>query len=301
MRCSLPGLMRTKLFVPASSPTLFQKAMASSADAICFDLEDAVLPERKADARSTLREFLASGFHTRKTILVRVNPVCSAYFPEDLAVVTCPAVSALVLPKVDDPEEARETAQALTALEKERDVTGQIGILATIESPRGLRVAREIADADERVAGLQLGLSDLFEPLGIRRSEEYAAYQVRLQLRLAAGEAGIPCFDSAFTNFRDEDGFTREAAEARNLGFAGKSCIHPGQIAAANRIFSPSADEIAESARIIEAAQRAAIAGAGAFALDGRMIDEPFIRKAEAIVRWAEIIRTMEKNNEKTH
>jgi citrate lyase subunit beta/citryl-CoA lyase len=301
MRCSRPRVMRSKLFVPASSPALFQKALASDADAICFDLEDAVLPERKAEARSYLREFLASGFHTSKTILVRVNHVRSAYFAEDLTAVTYPVVSALVLPKVDDPAETRDVAEALPALEKERGAKGRIGLYATIESPCGLRLARDIAEGNDRIEGLQLGLADLFEPLGIQRSERWVAYQVRFQLRLAAGEAGIPCFDSAFANFKDEDGFVREAVEARSLGFDGKSCIHPGQIAAANRIFSPSTDEIAVSIRIVEAARQASAAGSGAFAFDGRMIDEPFIRRAEAIVQRAEIIRTMERDKEKTH
>jgi len=300
MRCSLPGVMRSKLFVPASSPSLFRKALASDADTICFDLEDAVLPERKTEARSNLRELFAIGFHTSKMILVRVNHVHSAYFAEDLTAVVYPAVSALVLPKVGDSAEARDVADALPALERERGVQRRIAILATIESPRGLRLAREIADGNDRIAGLQLGLADLFEPLGVRRSDGGAAYQVRFQLRLAAGEAGIPCFDSAFANFKDEDGFAREAVEARRLGFAGKSCIHPAQIAAANRIFSPSTDEIAESRRIVEAARQASAIGLSAFALDGRMIDEPFIRRAEAIVRRAEIIRTMERNQEKT-
>jgi citrate lyase subunit beta/citryl-CoA lyase len=229
-----------------------------------------------------------------------VNPVTSPHFPDDLRAMVDPAVCALVLPKVDDPAAVRVVVEALTALEKERGMERRLGILATIESPSGLRLAREIAEEDERIAGLQLGLADLFEPLGVLPSEKGAAYQVRLQLRFAAGEAGIPCFDSAFANFKDEDGFNREAMEARSLGYSGKSCIHPGQIAAANRIFSPGADEIAESIRIVEAARQASAAGSAAFALDGRMLDEPFVKGAEAIVRRAEMIQEMERDQEKT-
>lgn len=290
--------MRSKLFVPAGKPALYRKALDSDADAVCFDLEDSVLPERKAEARGHLRDFFAGGFRTTKMILVRVNAACSPYFAEDLAAVTCSALSALDLPKAGDPAEAAAVAKALAALEQERGVERQIGILATIESPRGLRLAPGLAAENDRIAGLQLGLADLFEPLGIRGSDASSAYQVRLQLRLAAGETGIPCFDSACANFTDEDGFAREAVQARSLGFAGKSCIHPRQIAAANRAFSPTAEEVAQSMRILEAARQASAAGAGAFALDGRMVDEPFIRGAETIVHRARMIANIERHKE---
>lgn len=272
-------IMRSKLFVPASRPEYFHKAVASTADAICFDLEDSVLPAQKAQARNNLREFLVSDFHARQTILVRVNHVRSADFVEDLSAIVLPAVTALVLPKVEDPSEIKDAVEALLGFEKKRNLRHPIAILATIESARGLRLAESIAAADVRVAGLQLGLADLFEPLGIQQSDVAAAHQVRLRLRLAAGDAGIPCFDSAFPNFKDEESFVREAQMARDLGFAGKSCIHPGQIALANRIFSPTPEEIAAAFRCVEAARMAAMDRSGVFALDGRMVDEPFVRR----------------------
>ena len=289
------AVMRSKLFVPADRPALFAKALASAADAICFDLEDSVLPAQRAKARRHLREFLQSGFHTRKLILVRVNHVRSVDFPEDLSAAVCPSMSAVVLPKVEDPSEIKEAAAALGALEKDREVKNPIAILVTIESPRAIRLAESFAEPEGRVIGLQLGLADMFEPLGIQQSESAAAYQIRLQLRLAAGELGIPCFDSAFADFKDEEGFVREAQLARNLGFAGKSCIHPGQVPLANRIFSPSAEETAAAVRCVEAARAAATEGVGAFGLDGRMVDAPFVRRAEAILYFAEKIRTLEE------
>ena len=287
------GIMRSKLFVPACRPASFSKALATDADAICFDLEDMVLPAQKAEARNNLRKFFSSGFRTKQTIMVRVNSVRTAHFAEDLSAAVFPAVSVLTLPKVEDPEEIRETATALLALEKEHKLERAITILATIESPRGLRLADAIAGADARVAGLQLGLADMFEHLGIQQDNAPAAHQVRLRLRLAAGEAGVPCYDTAFPDFKDEEGFAREAMTARSLGFAGKSCIHLGQIAVANRIFSPDAGQIAASSRIVKAARVAAMAGAGSFALDGRMIDEPFVKRAEAILQLAKTLGLM--------
>lgn len=288
-------VMRSKLFVPAGRPALFPKALVSSADAICFDLEDSVLPAQKAKARNLLQEFLGSQFHTRKVILVRVNRVRSADFAEDLSVAVSSRVAMLAIPKVEDPSEIKDAASAIAALEEEHSLKVPIGILATIESARGLRLAASIASADERVVGLQLGVADLFEPLGIHQDEGVASRNVRLQLRLAGGEAGVPCFDSAFAIFKDEEGFVREAQFAKSLGFAGKSCIHPGQIEAANRIFSPSPEEVAAAVRRLDGARAAATDGAGSFAVDGRMVDAPFIRRAEAIVRLAEKIRLLEE------
>lgn len=285
-------LMRSKLFVPASRPALFEKALASDADAICFDLEDSVLPSQKAEARENLREFFSRGPQMKKMVTVRVNAVTSGAFAEDLRVAVAEVVAAVAIPKVDDPSEICEAAAALTKLERERGLQTTMQILPTIESSRGLRLAREIAESDARVAGLQLGLADLFGSLGIRQDDAVAAQQVRFRLRLAAGEASVPCFDSAYTDFRNEEGFAREAMAARSLGFQGTSCIHPSQIAAANGIFSPREDEIAEARRIIEAARQA---GAGAFALDGRMVDAPFVKRAEEVLHLQECIEAQKR------
>ncbi|MES2220297.1 MAG: CoA ester lyase [Acidobacteriota bacterium] len=290
-------VMRSKLFVPADRPALFPKAMASAADAICFDLEDSVLPAQKAKARDLLQEFLASEFHTRKVILVRVNQVRSADFAEDISVAVSPRVAVVALPKLQDPWEIRDTTAALQALEKMRNIEIPIGILATIESARGLRLAASIAAADERVVGLQLGFADMFVSLGIRHDDAMAAHHVRLQLRFAAGEAGLPSYDSVFVNFKNEEGFMREADLARGLGFAGKSCIHPSQIAAANRMFSPSPEEIAAAMCCVDAARSAAAEGAAAFALDGCMIDLPLVRRAEHIIDVAAKIRLLEQSD----
>ena len=284
-------VMRSKLFVPASRPELFAKALVSQADAICCDLEDSVLRARKEEARANLRELFRRELQTKKLVMVRVNEVRSGDFAKDLSAVVSPAVAVVVVPKVGDPEEVRQAAAELGRLETERRLQEPIAILATIESPRGLRLAREIAESDTRVMGLQLGLADMFGPLGIQPDDEGAAQQVRFRMRLAAGEAGVPCFDSAFADFRNEEGFVQEATAARNMGFAGKSCIHPSQIAAANRIFSPSEAEVAEAQRVVDAVRESGTAGAGALALDGRMIDAPYMKRAEAVIQTAEQIR----------
>lgn len=279
--------MRSKLFVPGICPELFPKALHSEADAICLDLEDAVHPDRKAEARANVQFFLQSpsAIHSEKQLVVRVNAVHSAEFSEDISATICPALWAVILPKMEDPKDIEQVSAMLAKLEAQRELQSKIGILPTIESPRGLRLATEIAQANDRVFGLQLGLADLFEPLGIKRSNPTALSQVRLTLRLAAGEAGIDCYDSAFTDIQDLEGFTTEAIAARDLGYAGKSCIHPSQISIANKIFTPTEEELAFAARVLEEAKNATASGTGVFTVDGQMIDRPFIQRAEAILR----------------
>ena len=283
--------MRSKLFVPASRPELFAKALGSSADALSFDLEDAVVESRKLEARTALATALRSAdfVASSKTIIVRVNALATPHFVADLeAIVGAGArLDLLNVPKLESADDVRAAADALARLEKACGLARPVGILANIESPRGLHRAAEIAAAHPRVVGLQLGFGDLFEPLGIDRINTAAVQQVQLAVRLAAGEAGIWACDAAFAAVKDLDGFRAEALAARRLGFVGKSCIHPSQIALANEIFRPGDEEIAFAQRVVEAAQEAARAGTGAFLVDGKMIDEPFLQRARAVVALA--------------
>ncbi|KQR81699.1 citryl-CoA lyase [Burkholderia sp. Leaf177] len=285
--------MRSKLFVPASRPELFTKAFASAADALSFDLEDSVAPERKPQARAELSELLRSGFsgssaEKQKVLIVRVNALDTPHFTADINAIAQRGLDMINLPK---PESAADVHAAVAALERAEAANGvatPIRLLLNIESPKAFRLAAELAVAHPRVAGLQLGLGDLFEPLGIARREQAAIQQAMFTLRVAAGEANIFAYDSAFANIKDEAGFRAEAQLAKSLGFIGKSCIHPSQIALANEVFRPSDDEIAHALRVVEAAREADANGVGAYVVDGKMIDPPFVERARALVRDAE-------------
>ena len=279
-------LMRSKLFVPASRPELFAKALAGDADAISFDLEDAVQESRKAEARRVLQAFLrqSSPRPAGKIVIVRVNGLTTPHFEADMAAVAGPVVDMINLPKPESADDVRAAAAALAGCERANDVERPIGILANIESPRGLRRAAEIAGAHPRVVGLQLGLGDLFEPFGIDRADAKAVHAMQLAVRLAAAEAGLWACDTVYGAVSDPDGYTREATAARRLGYLGKSCIHPSQVPLANAVFRPTDAEIAAARRVIEAAQGAEVSGVGAFLVDGRMIDIPFVKRAEAIL-----------------
>jgi len=279
-------LMRSKLFVPASRPELFAKALAGDADAISFDLEDAVQESRKAEARRVLRDFLrqSSPRPGGKIVIVRVNGPTTPHFEADLAAVAGPVVDMINLPKPESADDVRAAADALARCEHANGVERPIGLLPNIESPRGLRLAAEIARAHPRVVGLQLGLGDLFEPFGIGRADAQAVHAMQLAVRLAAAEASIWACDTVYGTVSDPDGYTREANAARRLGFVGKSCIHPTQVPLANAVFRPTDGEIAAARRVVEAAQGAERDGVGAFLVDGRMIDVPFIKRAESIL-----------------
>lgn len=278
--------MRSKLFVPGSRPELFPKALAGAADALSFDLEDAVPEGGKAEARRLVGEALASPAFaaSKKILIVRINALGTPHFADDLAAVAVPRLDLLNLPKVESPDDIRAAATALARIERERGLPRPIGILANIESPRGLRCAAEIATADPRVTGLQIGFGDLFEPLGIDRANPAAVQQVQLAVRLAAGEAGIWACDAAYGAIKDLDEFRAEAIAAKRLGYIGKTCIHPSQIALANEVFLPSAEEIAFAQKVVETAARTT---AGAFTVDGRMIDAPFLKRAHAVMAIA--------------
>jgi citrate lyase subunit beta/citryl-CoA lyase len=279
--------VRSKLFVPGSRPELFAKAMAGEADALSFDLEDAVDEQRKGAARTELAKFLRSlPPNTGKVIIVRVNGLDTPHFERDLEAVVCPALDMVNLPKPESPDDVRACAAALAKVERKAKVE-PVDILPNIESPRALRLAAEIATASPRVVGLQAGWGDLIEPLDIDRYNPAVIEAIQLQIRIAAGEAGVWAYDGAFANIGDPEGFRREAEAARRLGYVGKSAIHPTQVPIANAVFRPTDAEIAHSLKVVEAADAAAARGVGAFTVGGKMVDAPFVRRAEAILALA--------------
>lgn len=280
--------MRSKLFVPASRPELFEKALASDADAISFDLEDSVLESRKDYARGELAKFLdvAAAAATGKTFIVRVNAMDTPHFAADLAVCCHRAVQVINVPKIESAQHVLDFAGRLQELERARELPGAISLLANIETPRSLRAAADIAASHERVCGLQLGLGDLFEPLGIRRYDLANVHAVMFELRMAAAAGGVYAYDGAYADAANVEGYRAEAQLARGLGFLGKTCIHPRQVAIANEVFRPTREEVAWARKVADAAQ--ANEQNGAFLLEGKMIDVPFIARAREVLRQAD-------------
>lgn len=289
--------MRSKLFVPGSRPELFAKALASAADSISFDVEDSVPEDSKARAREQIAGFLRSiavrqseslaGNGAAKPVIVRINALGSAHFEGDLMAFACPQVALLNLPKAQCAADVRQAAEALESAERRNGVARPIGLLVNIETPRALRLAPEIAAAHPRVAGLQLGLADLFESMHADRRSAANVHAAMFQMSMACAESGKFAYDSAYPDVADSAGFRREAEQARELGYIGKSCVHPKQVALANEVFGAATLDVDTARRIVTAAQDAAQSGRGAFLLDGRMIDLPFVKRAQAVLAAA--------------
>lgn len=275
--------MRSKLFVPGDRPALFAKAMAGEADAVSFDLEDAVADAAKSEARVQVAGFLRDAPHRAagKQAIVRTNAWHSAAWEDDLRAVLPLDLDLVNLPKIESAEQLKQAVAEIEAIEARLGVRGGAGLLVNIETPRALRNALSIASAHPRVRGLQLGLGDLFEPHGIRRADLRNVHAAQYALRMAAGEAGVFAYDAAFPGLDDEPGFRAEAGSARALGYLGKSCVHPRQVAWANAVFAPTRDEIASARHVVDAARD------GVYAVDGQMVDAPFLARARAILATA--------------
>jgi citrate lyase subunit beta/citryl-CoA lyase len=276
--------------VPASRPELFAKALSSAADAISFDLEDAVEEGQKGFARQALFDFFETNqTQNTKAIVVRINAIDTTHYAADLEVVVSSAVQIINLPMVESATAVRDLSARIGKLETYRRLTRPIGILVNIESPKGLRQAAELALADPRIVGLQIGFGDLFGPYGIVSGEPSATQVVRVLVKMAAAEAGIEAYDGAYVDIANPDGFTLDAQAAYRLGFTGKSCIHPSQVGLANAVFRPSEQQIQQALRVVQAAKENLARGVGAFVVDGQLVDGPLITRAERTVALARL------------
>lgn len=278
---------RSKLFIPGTRDELFDKALNGAADALSFDLEDAVLPEAKARARAAVAAALtrAAAMARRPLVIVRINAPGTPWFEDDLRALIQPGLDWINLPKAETAADVLHAARLLGDLEAAAGHGAPVGLLVNIESAAALQRAASIGAAHPRVAGLQLGLADLYEPLGIARHDPANVHATLHALRMAAAAAGVPAYDGAYPDIQDLDGFRAEAQMARRLGFAGKSCIHPRQVAPANEVFGPNADELAWAGRVDAAASQAEAEGRGVVVLDGRMIDAPFVQRARQLLQ----------------
>lgn len=278
--------MRSKLFVPGARPELFAKALAGDADALSFDLEDSVPAAGKVSARAAVAAFVAQPQvrDAAKVTIVRVNAPGGGDFVADIEALAASGVVLLNLPKVDSADDVRDAVAAIARIERAQGVAAPPRLLVNIETPTALANAAAIAAADARVAGLQLGLGDLFAPFGIDRSEPANVHAAMFAVRMAAARAGVFALDGAYADLDDDAGFAAEAAMARRLGFLGKSCVHPRQVPLANAAFAPGADELAHARRVVAAAVQAEAQGRGAYIVDGRMIDAPYLKRAQALI-----------------
>jgi len=276
---------RSVLFSPGDQPALLRKAPLSGADVVVFDLEDAVAPERKSDAREAVRSVLADpSFDPDCEVCVRVNPVGVAADADLDAVLdgdASDAVDAVMLPKTADADDVR----TLDGLVDEHDRS--LPVLALVETAAGVLHAEEIAAADPTDA-LVFGAEDLAADLGATRTEDGTeVLYAREHAVLAASAADVDAVDTVYTDFEDTAGLREETAFAAELGYDGKMAIHPAQVDPINEAFTPDGDSVEWARKVLAAKEEADAADAGVFRVEGEMVDAPLVAQAERVVERA--------------
>lgn len=283
---------RSWLFVPAlRAPEWIPKAIAAGTDAIIVDLEDATAPNEKERAREVVRA-LVLGERQRPWIFIRANAAPPDALEADLHAAVEAGATGVVIPKVERPDEIARVVRLLETAEAARRKRLRLeyrpAILAMTETARGVLNALAIADAHERVVGLGFGGEDLSADLGIARSRDVSEFATaRSLVALAAAAAGVAAVDTPWMDLKDPEGAGREAALARQLGFAGKFVIHPAQVGPVNAAFTPSDAEVARARGIVDAFDRAVASGSGIAVHEGRMIDRPIVAAARRVLARA--------------
>jgi citrate lyase subunit beta/citryl-CoA lyase len=261
------------------------KLPRSCPDAAVLDLEDAVPPRLRVDARPLVRETSAAlaRAHPEVTWYVRVNAVASEWFAGDVAGALGPELDGVVVPKVDTVDQVAEVVDALTRAGLEH-----LHVLAGLETALGVADARVIL-AQHAVAAAYFGAEDYIADIGgVRTSDSAETLYARSRVALAARLAGVLAVDQAVAALHDDDAYLADALAGRAIGFHGKLCIHPAQVALAHRVFSPSRDDIERARRLVAAYDHAVASGRAAIAFEGQMIDEALVRHARSVLASGE-------------
>ncbi|MDK3073385.1 CoA ester lyase [Sedimentitalea sp. JM2-8] len=275
---------RSVLYIPASKPRALDKAKTLPVDAIIFDLEDAVTAEEKANARGLLKEALAQGGYGNRVRIVRINGLDTEWGHADAEAARDMDADVILLPKVGSPQDV----DALAA------ITGDKPIWAMMETPRGMLNAAAIA-AHPLITGFVLGTNDLAKELNSRFRPDRAPLVTSLGLCLLAARAeGVIIIDGVYNAFKDDAGLELECAQGRDMGFDGKSLIHPAQVAVTNRAFAPSPEEIDLARRQIAAFEETEAQGQGVAVVDGRIVENLHVATARELLAKAEMIEALQ-------
>ena len=275
------------MFVPGNNQRFIENAPQTGADVVCLDLEDSVAPADKAAAREMVREALPSiAQPDRYLLFVRINGLDTGLLEKDLLAVVGPHLDGISLPKVHGPEIVRQVDHYLTILEASQGLPpGQIRIAPWIESAEGVLRASDICRASPRLVAASFGSEDFSNDMGIQRSP--GATEVmwgRYAVATACAAAGIAALDAPEMDYKDLAQLERDAQFVRSIGFRGKFCIHPTQVAVVNQVFQPTEAEIAKAQRIVAAYEEAERQGRGAIGLDGTVVDRPIYARAQALL-----------------
>ncbi|MGA1821219.1 MAG: HpcH/HpaI aldolase/citrate lyase family protein [Thermoplasmatota archaeon] len=284
-------LRRSRLYVPGNNPKMIPPAGLYGADVISLDLEDAVHPDFKIDARMLVSEALkVVDFGPTVEVTVRINPINTKWGKWDVKQIVCAKLDGIYIPKTETPEDVIQVDELVTEMEEKKGLEiGRIKLFATMETAKGILNSKEIALCSKRLAGITIGGEDLTADLGgIRSSDGLAIHTSRQLIILAAKAAGIQAIDTVYSDFSDSEGLRKETEMIKTMGFDGKACIHPAQIEVVHDVFNPTPDEIKYAVRVKKAIAEARERGSGVIALGKKMVDRPIVLKAEKILALAE-------------
>jgi len=286
----MPAVFRARrslLYMPGSNPRALEKARSLPADGLIIDLEDAVAADAKAGARAIVAAALAAGGYGSRELVLRVNPIDTPWGHADLAAAATLPIDAVLLPKVESPDRVRLTLSLLDAL----GAPEGLAVWCMIETPFGVLAAREIASASSRLGAFVLGTSDLTKELHAATTRDRLPLITALGLVMLAARAyGLAILDGVHLDLNDEESFALACRQGRELGFDGKTLIHPSQIEPANLAYAPSLEEIEYARRVVAAHAEAKAAGNGVVLLDGKLIEGLHVENARRLQALAEEI-----------
>ena len=285
-------MRRSMLFLPGNNPNLLINGNCLGADAVIFDLEDAVAPAEKDAARILVRNTMRYMDFGRCEIIVRINSIDTPYWKRDIDEILPWKPALILLPKTGTPADILEADAYITQLEEKLGMEPDtVGLMPLIETAMGVENAFAIATATKRVKALFLGAEDLTADLQCKRTKEGREIEyARTRLVVAARAAGVDVYDTPFTDVNNDEGIVVDAQYAKALGFTGKSSISPRHVEVINRVFSPTPKEIEYAYEVLEAIEEAKAQGKGAIALYGKMIDAPIVTRAQRTIAAAEAL-----------
>ena len=287
-------LLRSSLFIPAIRERFIAKAPDAGADMICLDLEDSVALAEKPKGREMARDAMPGMRRTGYLMAVRVNSLQSGFLEDDLDAVVIPDLQAIGLPKADDPEIIKRVDHYLTILEKTRGIpVGQVKIFPWIETAKGVIDAYALCTSSPRVAAASVGGEDLTSDMGMERTRDGRELEyARNHVATACIAAGVMPLDTVFADFRDTEGFEADTLHGKSIGFKGRYCIHPSQVAVVNRIYRPTEPEIENARNVVEAYEEGTRHGLGAVNMGGVMVDKPVYDRAISLLARLRLIES---------
>lgn len=287
-------VLRSLLFVPGNQPRMLERASGLKPDAFIPDLEDSVPLDEKSNARKVTRSFLAKLASGGAPVIPRVNSLDTGLLDDDLEAVVGSHVFGVSVGKIETPEDISIISAKLEALERKVGIeSGSIRLVPWIETAMAIVHLYKICMASPRIVGVAFGAEDFTNDMGIERTEsESETYFARNSIAVAARAADVLALDTPYFSFRNSEGLRDNAKTAKHYGFKGKFAIHPAQIDIINETFSPSDTEIEHARRVVEAFEEAASRGRGSTSLDGKVVDVPVVKRAQAVLELAESMRT---------